>query len=130
MGFLGFSGALWRDLGILPRRKAAPLRRCPFDSAQEFCLRSLSDLYARAQDSPELIPPAAPQPPFDNQIRRTLDQPSFERPAVRTAPAPLLTAVFSSGGFRTPAHLVDSKSVARQDPQAGRSDGVWDNPVL
>jgi hypothetical protein len=80
-------------------------------------LRSLSDLYARALDSPELIPPAAPQPPFDNQIRRTLDQPPFERPAVRTAPTPLLTAVFSLGGFRTPAHLVDSKSAARQDPQ-------------
>jgi hypothetical protein len=80
-------------------------------------LRSLSDLYARALYSSELIPPAAPQPPFDNQIRRTLDQPSFERPAVRTALRPLLTAVFSLGGFRTPAHLVDSKSAARQDPQ-------------
>jgi hypothetical protein len=80
-------------------------------------LRSLSDLYARALDSLELIPPAAAQPPFDNQVRRTLDQPSFEPPAVRTEPTPLLTAVLSLGGFRTPAHLVDSKSAARQDPQ-------------
>ena len=44
-------------------------------------MSSLSYLHATAEDSPELISPAAPQPSFDNQIPPALDQPSFEWPA-------------------------------------------------